>query len=328
MNRRGSATEIAHRLEGVQRALVTTHVSPDGDAVGSALAMAALMRMRGAQDVEVVMEDPVPDIYTWLEGAEAVVPPAHISVAPEVVVLVDANRLARSGTVAEALPEGVPVVTIDHHADDAPDGEVVFLDPSYAAVGEMVAEIYEAAGVAMDRAAAEAIYVAITTDTGNFRYPSTTAQTHRWAARCMEAGVNATTIASRVFDCMRLGRFNLMRYVLGNLRFTHEGATAYAEVTPAVFEETGAKPEDLNNLINLGRDVEGVRVAVLFRAMDTGETKASLRACPGFNAAAVAKAFGGGGHAGAAGCTLEMPLDQARDAVLARIGDDLRQAAS
>lgn len=328
MIRRGSAPEIVKRLEGVDRALVTTHVSPDGDAVGSALAMAALLRRKGARSVEVVMEDPVPDIYTWLEGADAVVLPEHTRVAPEVVVLVDANRVARAGKVAAVLPKGVPVVTIDHHADDAPDGEAVFLDPEYAAVGEMVAEVFEAAGVALDRPAAEAIYVAIATDTGNFRYPSTTARTHRLAARCMDAGVHATEIARRVFDCMSAGRFRLMRFVLGNLRFVFDGAAAYAEVTPKVFEETGAKPEDLNNLINFGRDVEGVQVAVLFREMDDGETKASLRACPGFNAAAVARAFGGGGHVGAAGCTLTMPLAQAREAVLARIGDGLREAAS
>jgi phosphoesterase RecJ-like protein len=298
--------------------LVSAHENPDGDAVGSLLAMCHLVRAIGKR-AACVTADPVPDIYCWLPGVECIQRPDEVEGPFNTLVIVDASRRSRLGATADLAAPPVSTLVIDHHRDDAPEGEHVWLDPSYAAVGEMLYELYVASAQPVPPGVAQALYVAVATDTGSFRYPSTTARSHRIVGDLIEAGADPAAAAHRVFDAMSPEKLAILNRVLNRMDICLAGRAAFSYVTPEDMAETGADAPDLNNLINYGRNVNGVQVAILFRSTGPETTKISIRSRPEFDARRVAAHFGGGGHPGAAGATLEMPLENAREAVTERV---------
>ena len=316
---RTSLSEVFHALRTADSAIVTAHVAPDGDAVGSMLATAALLRFLGTKPVACVMEDPVPEKYRWLPQARDIVTPDSVTHPADTIVVLDASRRERLGKVAGLVNSATRLVVIDHHPEPEPEGHVAFVDTRYAATGEIVAELFDLSGAPMDRDTAECLYTAIAADTGGFRFPSTSARTHRLVAKLVETGIDVADISTRVFDMVSPARFRLMVRVLSRMELCEEGRVACSLVTPRDLEETSAGSDALSNLMNFGRNIEGVQVAVLFRVVDAETTKISLRSTPGFDSSQVARHFGGGGHPGAAGATLTMPLEQTRVAVLNRI---------
>lgn len=310
---------MTHNIDGVIQAfragtrfLVTSHVSPDGDAVGSLLGIAHLLRALGKSDVVCALEDPVPRVYTWLDGAASIVKPDAVSGAFDTAVLIDAHAADRTGKVAPLLKQPNMFVVIDHHLVERADGNIQWIDSTYAAAGEMVYDLFVRANAALTRPAAECLYTAQTTDTGSFRYSNTNARSHRIAAGLIEAGINIRAITERVIDRMSHGKYGLLQRVLARIQFLADGTVAHADIYAKDLMETGALPEDTDGLINYLRNIEGVRIAMIFREANDGKTKVSFRTQPEFNAAEICHAFGGGGHAVAAGATLDVPIAPAR----------------
>lgn len=223
------------------------------------------------------------------------------------------------GAVDRAIPPGATVVVIDHHLCQDPDGDLNFVDPTYAAVGEIIANLFDRAGLVPSYEAAQCAYVALATDTGGFRFSNTTPRALRVAANLVETGIDVAEISARIFDAMSPGKFRLLAHLLNNVQFTLGGRLAYAAATQSDMDGAAAQSEDTDGLINFARNVEGVDVAILFREEDPHTTKVSLRSTHAFNAAKALEAFGGGGHASAAGATVDMPLETARSRVLARV---------
>jgi bifunctional oligoribonuclease and PAP phosphatase NrnA len=317
---KNSFDAVLAALHDANTLLVTSHLSPDGDAVGSILALSLLLRAMGKTQVACVMHDPVPNAYGWLPGVDAVgTPLAAGDVAPDTVVVLDATRLERLGSVADLIPERARVVVLDHHIDDTPDGNVVLRDPTYSATGEIVCGLYETAGVPMSREAAVCLYVAIATDSGHFRYPATSPRTHRCVAALLERGADAAAISEALCDQMPRTQYELVARVMTNTQFIEDDRAAVMVITEHDMAETGAVDQDLSNIANMARQVAGVEVAMLFREVDAQTTKVSLRSRGTFNSAAFLKQFGGGGHAGAAGATFNTSIDQARFLVLERL---------
>ncbi|NUM54329.1 MAG: bifunctional oligoribonuclease/PAP phosphatase NrnA [Candidatus Hydrogenedentes bacterium] len=313
------AEHVIGALRQGSRFLVTSHISPDGDAIGSVLALAHLLHGMGKSSVTCVLEDPVPRVYTWLDGASGIVAPGAVVDSYDTAVLIDAHTADRSGKVAPLLAKAERFVVVDHHLVESADGVVKWIDPTYAAAGEMVYDLFMRGGVPLTRSAAECIYTAQTTDTGSFRYSNTTARSHRIASVLMDAGINIRAITERVIDTMSRGKYGLLQRVLGRIQFLANGTVAFADILSNDLAETGALPEDTDGLINYLRNIEGVRVAMLFRETNGGKTKVSFRTQPELNAAELCRAFGGGGHAVAAGATLECSIDDARKTVLAHL---------
>ncbi len=315
-----SLQEIIDALRLARRVAVVTHSHPDGDALGSMLALVRLLDALGCPQVIPVIDEPVPRIYAWLPGADRLVTPKDFGDQADTLVLVDAARLERAGdAVVRLLDDDTRYVVIDHHLEDFPQGDVTIVDPSYAAAGEIVADLFDTAGVPFDRGTADCLYVAITTDTGGFRFENTSARTHRLAARLVEAGVETADVVGRVFDSMTMGRFAITRRILDRMEFLEGGRVALSFSYPKDFADTGAEREDLNNVINFGRNVEGVEVAVLLRDEGRGVTKISMRSNASFDCTEVAKAWGGGGHARAAGAVIPQPVGQARHTLMKEI---------
>ncbi len=301
--------------------VITSHEHPDGDAIGSMLALYYLLRDMGKTDILLVNEDPPPPHYRWLPEAGRIrtAADAPSSTEPDLAVIVDTGRLNRLGGAAEFARKAARRIVLDHHLEEAPCGDINLVDASRAAAGELIFALFEASNHEVSREAAECLYVAIATDTGGFKFSNTTPETHRIAARLLEAGIDHAGICERVFDGMSAPKFDLLRQTLGQARFAANGRVAHASISQEDLRAAGATPDDMEGIINFLRNVDGVRVAIVFRETGTGATKVSLRSRNGFNSAAFLEQFGGGGHALAAGATMDMPLEAAQLEVLEKI---------
>jgi len=308
--------QIVEEFRKAGSLLVTSHVSPDGDAVGSMLAIYYLLRALGKEQVTCVLADPVPRLYRTLPGAAKIVRADTEKPDFDTAVLVDVGQMDRIGAVATWIPDGTRIVVIDHHLAEGPPGAAGFIDASYASVGEIVAELFEVAGVPLSIEAAHCAYVAQVTDTGSYRFSNTTPRSHRIAAVLQESGIDTAAICAEVFDVMSKPKFELLRRVLDRIQFAGKGRVAHTYVTAQDLAELDAKKDDLDGLVNFPRNIDGVQAGVLFHAVKPERTKVSLRCKKGFDAAEFLSRYEGGGHAAAAGATVDQPLDRIQPALI------------
>lgn len=318
---------VVAELRRVDSFLISTHTSPDGDAIGSMLALAHFLRALGKDSVVCASHDPVPRLYEWLPGAGEVVNGTAFTESFELAIMVDVAQLERLGSVGKAISSDQKILVLDHHLDEHPSGALNLVDPTYAAASEIVFELFEEAGIPLTQEAAECIYVGLATDTGGFRFSNTNPRAHRIAARLLEAGVDASVVSSRVFEALSRPKFSLLQCVLNAMVLSDEGRLAYSSITERDMAEAKATGEDVDGLVNYGLNIEGVQVGVLFREVDSHSVKVSLRSRRGFNSAKLLKAFGGGGHAAAAGATLTRTLEDAQEAILQSVRRNLESDA-
>ena len=326
MAKMAELSQILAELRAGSAFLVTSHSSPDGDAIGSMLAMYHFLRALGKAPVVCANEGPVPRIYQWLPAAECILGPDAPLPSCDTAVVVDVAQRDRLGRIAERIGPRSKLVVIDHHVEENPCGDANFVDAGYAAVGEILVELFINAGIPMSPEAATCAYVAQATDTGGFRFANTNARSHRLAAHLLETGIDVSDINRRVFDEMSHAKVKLLGRLLERRRFAHEGRVAYSELTQQDMADAQAREEDSDNLINFLRNINGVEVALLFREVDSGKTKVSCRSRNKFNAALFLQRFGGGGHRAAAGATVAMSLPQACSVVLACLPGALEDA--
>jgi len=303
--------------------LITSHTGPDGDSVGSMLAMRHFLNALGKTDVTCASHDPVPRVYDWLPGAEEIVDADTMRGAYDLVVVLDVAQRDRIGSVGTRLSPDQRILVLDHHREEEPFGTVNFIDHTYASTSEIIVELFEAAGLEISREAADCAYVGLTTDTGSFKYANTDARAHRTAARLLEAGVDVSDISSRIFDVMSLAKSDLLRRVLERMQVSECARYAWSHVTEQDLVEAEAKSEDVDGLVNFVRNLEGIEVGMLFRELGPERVKVSMRSRGKLKASEVLKPFGGGGHAGAAGATLHLGLENGRAAVLGAVEEAL-----
>lgn len=310
---------VLEELRNHDSFLVTTHVSPDGDAIGSMLGLAHFLRALGKTAVACVMHDRVPSIYSDLPGAQYVMLRPENPPEFDAAIMIDISGRERLGSVDALITPEKRLIVIDHHLSEGPGGSVGCIDPSFAAAGEMVAELYALAGVDMTPAAAHCLYAALITDTGGFRFSNTQPRSLRLAAELVERGLDIAKISSRVFDTMPLPKFELLRRVLDRMEIMSDGRLAHTYVTAQDMAETGAQKEHLDSLVNYARNIEGVCIGALFFGPEPEKTKVSLRSDSRFNSAAFLEAFGGGGHAAAAGATIDRSLHEVRAEIVTQL---------
>ncbi len=316
-------SDVIAALKEGEAFLIVSHYGPDGDALGSTLAMAELIEGLGKKNVTCLNADAVPPTYRWLPFADMIIPPEAFEGPIDTVVYVDCAHPDRIGNAARVLPRKVKTIVVDHHLEENPCGDVNFVDPTYAATGEIIMDLFQEAGVPLTPEAATLCYTAISTDTGGFRYSNTTKRTHEVIARCLEHDVDVAEISDLVFDRMSLGKFNLIARVLSNVRVSADGRVAGLLVHEADIRDAGATHQDIEGIINFARNVDTIQVACIFKETGPTTTKISLRARPPFNAADFCKAHGGGGHAGAAGAALNGPIDEVVEPTLLAIEREL-----
>ncbi len=302
----------AELLGAARRVLLGIHRNPDGDAVGSALGLAHVLRGRGAEVVCFFAEG-VPEPFRFLVGADRTVdrlpdgPPFDLAVALDCG---DASMLPRSWPDATHYRA---LLVIDHHALRRPFGDWTHRDTTAGCVGEIVVRLADRLGHVLDRPLAEAVYVSLVSDTGFFRYPSVSPAAFRLAARLLEAGVAPWKVAFLVDENYPAAKLELLSAILGTLRLTAGGTVATLTIPAGLLERLELGHEYLEGVINFARGIRGVEVSGQLRVNEEGKIRVSLRSRGRVDVAALARAHGGGGHHNAAGCTLDPPLEAARE---------------
>lgn len=317
---RGSPQEVAQALLYENRFLVISHLNPDGDAIGSSLATFRILKKLG-KDATVFNRDGVPHNFKFLPDTDAVVTSLDGVEPFDVTVVLDCSELERTGI---ELPEEYlgTLVGIDHHLTAEPLGQSYYLNPTASSIGEMLFDVLKETSVELDKELATQIYTSILTDTGSFHYSNATPRALHVAAEMVAAGVSPWEVALEVFESQPIERIKLLSEVLPTLEVDPSGRYGTILITRDMLESSGALDEHIDGFINYPRGVEGVEVAVQFKEVDTEKFKVSFRSRGKVNVASIAENFGGGGHANAAGCSLEGPIDQVRE----KIGQAVEQA--
>ena len=328
MSQRVTIEQLADWLRKREDIALFGHVSPDGDATGSTLALWHALRAMGKRAV-VCLPDGIPLLYAMLPGADNIVNTEEpLPFVPQTALAVDVSEIERLGDAGMALFQSCPdQAALDHHFTNPGFGQLYMLDGEAAASGELVVDLIEALGVHLDEAMAECLFVAISTDSGHFNYSNTRPQTLRAAARCLEAGVDVARITERLYRTRTVGRTKLLGIVLAGLELSPDGTLSWARLTQKMLRDCRADKEDSEGIVNYLVEMMGVKVAVL--AMERPEgTKLSLRSKEPFNVAKnVAVPLGGGGHDCAAGVSMKLPLEEALQKTLAMAREALNRNA-
>lgn len=305
--------QAAEQLLQWDRILILTHRRPDGDTVGSAAALCRGLRRMGKQAWVLANPQLTQKYSPWLAGLTVDATPADarlvaVDVAAENMLALNAEHLA-----------GRIDLTIDHHGSNTGYAAEGLVRGETAACGEIIYEVLLAAGIGPDKEMAEALYVAISTDTGCFKYSNVTEHTLRVAAALKQAGADTYPINKRLFETKRFARLKLEAYLTGTCAFYAGGKIGVCRIPAAVRDELALTEDDVDDISGFARDIEGVEIAAMLRDLDGGRTKVSLRTSPAYDASAICARLGGGGHRAAAGATVTGTLDEAAEQLLQAI---------
>ena len=297
-----------------QRFVIVSHARPDGDSLGSELAMALALRDLG-KDVRVINHDPAPQ---YLASFPAV---ADVEVLDAVDGAFDAAIVLECGSLGRTEVSGLDryfVINIDHHVGNTMYGNLNWFDASAAACGEMVFDVLQGLGATLTPAIATHLYVAILTDTGSFRHSSITSRTFGTCAALAEAGVTPAEVADRVYQNSSVGKLRLTGTLLDAMDLQGGGHVAVLNVDDQILDTTGCAPDDLEGLINIPLAAQSIKAVVMFKAVD-GQLRVSLRSKGAVDVRAVATRRGGGGHQNAAGFSIPEPDEATRPDVVAAV---------
>ena len=297
-----------------------SHVRPDGDAIGSQLGLGLALEAMG-KTVHYWNEDGLPENLEFLPHSEKIARPPHEAPEVDVAIALDTATKIRLGeNNLRAASQAKLWVNIDHHISNPRYGDVNFVDASSPATGQIIYEIIKSLDMPLPEGSRDAIYVAVSTDTGSFQYDSTTSRTYRLAADLLDRGLAVGDINAKTYDSHPYRRIELMRSLLNTLQLSADGRVAHWDMLDATRISLGLKPEDSEGLIDLIRAIRGVQVAVFFEELPDGKIRVSMRSKDrSTNVCEIATLFGGGGHALAAGIRMAGPLEAAKEKVLAAI---------
>src|SRR4051812_17855221 len=312
--------EVARIIDEIrvrQRFVISSHSRPDGDSIGSQLAMAFALRALG-KEVRVVNLDPASGPIMQFPGVPEIELAAEVTGNFDAAIVMECGDLARTGVAGL---DQYFVINIDHHPGNTGYGEINWFDPGAAACGEMVFELVRALGVPLTVEIATHIYLAILTDTGSFHYSSISPQTFDICRQTLEAGVDPVLVARNVYDSNNMGRLKLFGSVLSAMQIDASGRIAIVYLDHEMAREAGGTYDDTEGLINLPLTVKEIQAVVFFKQIEGEEYRVSMRSKGDIDIGAVAKEFNGGGHKNAAGCTVKGGIDALQKMFVEKIED-------
>lgn len=311
-----SATVVAAALRDRQSFILTSHARPDGDAIGSQLALAFALRAMGKK-VRLINRDPAPLPYKTFPGVSDIELSTFADGAADAVVTLECSDITRPGV--DGLDKYF-VVNIDHHLGNAMYGAVNWFDGDAAACAEMVADVIDALGVTWTKEIAAHLYLGIATDTGGFRHGPISARTFDACRRIAETGLQPSALSRQIFDSFGIGRVKLTGLMLSRMELRHNNRLAILEFDDALLMSCGATVDDTEGLVNLPLGASEVSAVALFKGQPDGSLRVSLRSKNDVDVRAVAERWGGGGHKNAAGCTLAGDVASQKRALLEALG--------
>ena len=318
--RREAISRLAAALRPGMTVALSTHINADGDGCGSQTALARLLRQMDIKAV-IVNPTPWPGLFRWLLGDDVEDRTAKGAAALKDVdrlIVLDISDLRRLGVLADAV-RAMPqdALVIDHHLPgDEPPGATMLSDTAACATAELVFDFARQRGLEITTPIAKSLYTALVTDTGGFRFGNTSPRCLAVAAELLSAGVDPEAMYARIYGSVPLGRIHLLRDALETLEVDLAAGMAWVRIQAGALERHGVSSEDLDGVVEHPRSIAGVRLAMLFRDLGHGKVKVSFRSLAGVNVNTLARAFGGGGHARAAGALVEGALADVEARVL------------
>ena len=314
MSKNCSLAETGDMLKAAQKLVIVSHVSPDGDTLGSSLALMHALCMLG-KEVIMNVDDDISTVYSFLPGiAEYRRFAPEESVDADLLVIVDASSADRAGNALDVV-KSPAVLNIDHHKTNTRFADYLYLDSDAAATAEIIYSLLLEMGIKLTRDIATCIYEGIYTDTGSFKYSNTTSRTLKTAAALLNYGVNPSLISDNM-ELKSRSQVEMLRKVLETLTFLKDGKIAYIEIPLELYDHN----VETDTFISYPRYVEGVEIALLFKQVEANLTRVSFRSKE-IDVAKVALSFGGGGHKKASGCSIYAPLKEAEKVILEAVGE-------
>jgi bifunctional oligoribonuclease and PAP phosphatase NrnA len=319
--RRAAIARVAAELIPGRRAVLSTHMNADGDACGSVAAFAGMMLQLGLEP-RIINPTPWPASFDFLlpEGVRNLTDRGAAGLKPiDLLAVLDVSDVKRLGNLADAVRGlAVPKLVIDHHiASPEPAGDILFADTSACATGELLFDLAVVLGLELTVPIATALYAAILTDTGGFRFSNTTPRAHAIAAELLRAGVDPEEMYIRIYATVSPGRLFLLRDALDTLQVDGDRGISWISLPAGVMEKHAVSPDDLDGIVEHPRSIAGTRLAIFFRDLGYGKVKVSFRSTGAVDVNRLAREFGGGGHAKAAGALIPGALEEVQTRVLA-----------
>jgi len=309
--------EILSTLREGHSFLLSGHQNPDGDVIGSELAMASLIRrLDPRKKVDILNCGPVPKSVAFLPGADQIGNVKKVEGKYDVVMVFECSGADRMGGIIDFESQAVRVINVDHHLHNPNFGHINFVEPTTSSTGELIYKIIERSGLEVDLDEAVCMFTAMVTDTGWFRYGNTNEQTLQIASRLLAAGVPVADLSERVYLSKTETALRLLAWVLSNMTLHFDKRVALLTIPEQTFKDLGARPDDLEEVVNQGLQIESVVASVLLKERKGVGVKASIRSKGDWDINKVARVFGGGGHKNASGCQVNQELDEAKVSML------------
>jgi len=314
--------KIAEEIRGGRSFLISTHQNPEGDAIGSILALGLALKSLG-KDALILTQDPVPEVLAFLPGAREIIHQAPVNRRFDIALALDCGDRPRLGEEFSKVRGIGKIINIDHHVSNSFYGDLNWVDPGASSAAEIIYDLIRALPAPFTREVAENIYTGLLTDTGSFHYSNTSPKAFSVARACLLAGVDPWEVSQKVYDSQPLPRLRLLPRVLDTLELLEDGRVSFVVVTQQMLEEAGATVAMTEDFINYPRSIQGVEVALLFREVTSRKFRVSMRSRGAVDVARVAGQFQGGGHPAASGCTVEGGFSEVMNQVLEAIREVL-----
>ncbi|MGI6713091.1 MAG: DHH family phosphoesterase [Bacillota bacterium] len=306
-----SFQEICKLIHEKDNILITAHILPDGDSIGSVLGLGIALKTL-KKNVFMVMQDSIPEMYAFLPESNRILFPNKIPRNPELVILLDCTDYERAGGKwIQKYTNSIPVINIDHHISNQYFGTLNYVDPKAAATSEIIYKLLCEMDIYYSLEVATVLYIGIVMDTGSFQYQNTTPSTLCIAARLLEKGIDLSLIREKLYENKSIENIRLISLAIDRLNISEDGKIAWIILDKKSMDSINAKAEYCEGIVNYPISIKGTKVGLLFRETDQGKIKVGLRCRAGYDVNKIASLFGGGGHQLAAGCSLEGPMDQA-----------------
>ena len=321
--------QILQHIKNSHRILVTSHAEPDGDCLGSLVAL-GLALSKLDKTITLFNSSPIPAVYRFLAGVERILRQITEAKEYDLAIILDCGDIVRVGEDSSVVDQIPIVINIDHHVSNTGFGDVQLIDTDACATAEIVYRLIKALEIPFDKAIATGIYLGILTDTGSFRFSNTNPAAFAISKAMIDIGVEPHTVAQRVFGTYSLGRIKLLNMALNSIEISENGKLSLMTISRSMLNSTGTSTEDIDGLINYARRIEDVKVAALIHEIKNGTGKfanmnryhVSLRSDSTVDVAKIAKQFGGGGHTSAAGFQIESTLVALKEKII-QLADDL-----
>lgn len=315
--------EVIDVLRGRKEIIILPHILPDGDTLGSALGLRSALHSLGS-NVSIVLDDEIPSNLKFLVDHNNIVSTPDfmtLNIKPDIIITIDASDVERLGERGKLLGLNEDILNIDHHRTNTRYGKYNLVDAEASSCGEIVYELIQDMGVKLTKDIAKCLYVSLSTDTGSFKYSNTKSKTLRIASHLLETGIDTTHIVTELYQNKPINKIRLLSDALNTIEIHYGGKLSIMHISLGMLERNKTHPWEADGIIEYGRDIEGVEVAILLKELSPNEIKVGLRSKYDFDVSKIAQGFGGGGHKKASGCTIFDTIENAKKTVIEEFKD-------